>query len=598
MELTEQQKQELAEVELCIDRYFDMNVKRVMDGIKAKVNESEVKERSAYQRSAGGVVNMALADPISSMFMQEAYVQTTGEWCSKSSEDYYQLCHDRIHDDKTMQKDLSVLAEAWRTRMIQTIGREAYDEHSRQLGTDLAIAYVGYRMESRMIDHMVHQNVPHSSIQYVVQHGVKDSVFGFMTSSLKSSEMDEMLARKADEMYGPTLLEKGAGKVLGFGVDTISTGGFGSWSGVGKLAIAEAVVQGGETLLEAITAESPEKSIEAYISEGILDSKENVIAEIQERSRQMDVNDHSFSQELNESLGGRLYIMDEELSKRLNYYATMGLEVANRYKEMTYHEEPQEQVRIPYKVGYVPEPEPEEEVVVTEGNTPAATMELCSAEPQTPVIHDQEMKPIETETRAPAQSVSGWGGVLTSLGLNDMGSVGRNLGYVIAMLPDLMMGLFTGKTNALGLAKDNMLPLASILMGLFVKNPLLKIALIGMGGMNLLNKAGHEAIDRKHAEDVVAAGRSSVQYRRYEDQPLNSRIKNPEIHGHLLFATVDGIPQTIQLPRKTVEAYEAGVLPLNTLANAVLAKSDEMNQVAHNQYETAQEQTRIQRGIS
>ena len=182
--------------------------------------------------------------------------------------------------------------------------------------------------------------------------------------------------------------------------------------------------------------------------------------------------------------------------------------------------------------------------------------------------------------------------MLTTLGLNDMGSVGRNLGYVVAMLPDLMVGLFTGKSNGLKLMKDNMLPLASILMGLFVRNPLLKMTLVGLGGMNLLNKAGHEAIERKNVADGVSVPRevAAPQYRRYEDQPLNSRMRGPEIREGALFATVDGVPCTIRLPEKVLAAYEAGSLPLNTLANAVLAKSDAMNQVARENYDATQEE--------
>ena len=60
-----------------------------------------------------------------------------------------------------------------------------------------------------------------------------------------------------------------------------------------------------------------------------------------------------------------------------------------------------------------------------------------------------------------------------------------NLGYVMAMLPDVLLGIFTGKTESLHL-EDNMLPIASIVAGMFVRNPLLKMLLIGLGGMNLL----------------------------------------------------------------------------------------------------------------
>ena len=44
-------------------------------------------------------------------------------------------------------------------------------------------------------------------------------------------------------------------------------------------------------------------------------------------------------------------------------------------------------------------------------------------------------------------SVSGWGGIFDSLGLNGFGDVGKNLGYVLAMLPDMLVGMFTGKSR-------------------------------------------------------------------------------------------------------------------------------------------------------
>lgn len=61
------------------------------------------------------------------------------------------------------------------------------------------------------------------------------------------------------------------------------------------------------------------------------------------------------------------------------------------------------------------------------------------------------------------------------------------------MLPDMIIGMFTGKTPNLKL-QDNLMPLAAIVGGMFVKNPLLKLLLIGFGGANILNKAGHAAI--------------------------------------------------------------------------------------------------------
>ena len=178
--------------------------------------------------------------------------------------------------------------------------------------------------------------------------------------------------------------------------------------------------------------------------------------------------------------------------------------------------------------------------------------------------------------------------MLSSFGLNGMSDIGHNLGYVLAMLPDMILGAFTGKTKSLGL-KDNLMPLASIVAGMFVRNPILKMVLVGMGGLNLLNKAGHEAIDNHkgigQAQDA-SAGR--VNYKVYPDEPLNPRISQPQIKGNCLIAAIDKVPCTIALTDNVVDAFNQGALPLNTLANAVLAKHDQMRQLASENYEAQQ----------
>ena len=78
---------------------------------------------------------------------------------------------------------------------------------------------------------------------------------------------------------------------------------------------------------------------------------------------------------------------------------------------------------------------------------------------------------------------------------------------------------------------------------------------------------------------------------KYEDDPLNSRISGPVLQGHSLIATIDNIPCTIQLPSSVIDAYRSGALPLNTLANAVLAKSDQMQRMASQNYEQEQRET-------
>ena len=176
-------------------------------------------------------------------------------------------------------------------------------------------------------------------------------------------------------------------------------------------------------------------------------------------------------------------------------------------------------------------------------------------------------------------AVGGWGGLLDQFGLGDFGTVGKNLGYVIAMLPDLLIGMFTGKTRNLKI-DDNLLPIGSIVAGLFVKNPLLKMLLIGFGGANLLNKAGHEALDIRNGS------RQPVRlYREYNDEVLDSRIKQPEIRGNSLIATIDNVPSVITINDEVITAYERGMIPLNTLANAVLRRYDEQKTALEETYD-------------
>ena len=209
----------------------------------------------------------------------------------------------------------------------------------------------------------------------------------------------------------------------------------------------------------------------------------------------------------------------------------------------------------------------------------------------------QETKDSPTpQSEAPQQqnpektNSNGWTGLLTSFGLNGLGDITHNLGYVLAMLPDMLVGVFTGKTKNLKI-EDNMLPLASIVAGMFVKNPILKMVLMGTGGLNLLNKAGHEAIDIQRDKNMTYAHVGKSNYRIYPDEPLNERISNPQIKGNCLVANIDRVLCTIALPDTVVEAYNQGALPMNTLANAVLAKNDQMRQIAQQNYEQNRQQS-------
>ena len=189
-------------------------------------------------------------------------------------------------------------------------------------------------------------------------------------------------------------------------------------------------------------------------------------------------------------------------------------------------------------------------------------------------------------TMPPNNNLDMWGDLLDAYGLSNFGSVGKNFGQVLARLPEIMIGMFTGKLSNLKV-NDNLLPLASIMVGLFLPsrtNPFLKFLFLGLGGLNLLNKAGHSLLEG----DDSSKNTPIRTYKKYEDEPLNSRISKPFIKGGTLVADIDGTPLVLRLNDHSVEAYEKGLLPLNTLANAALRSWDERHEVVAKGYDYRQ----------
>ena len=199
-----------------------------------------------------------------------------------------------------------------------------------------------------------------------------------------------------------------------------------------------------------------------------------------------------------------------------------------------------------------------------------------------PIMPSQADYYKETPTEKPVQtplagrSVSGWEGVLDKHNSNSFSDVSSNLGYVIAMLPDMLINMFTGKNQNFRM-ENNILPIASIFAAMFVKNPLIKMLMVGLGGASLLKSAGTEVLSYGNPNDNKV-------YKKYLDEPLNSRLSEPAIKGSSLFVDIDNIPMVINISKEAAIAYRDGYLPLNTLANSVLVKYDQQKQTAETNY--------------
>ena len=457
------------------DKLFRTKVLPIMDKVMRDLRLKQSEEITIHTSSLPYIMAGA-AGPDGGMSAQAASLASlryTGKWNSKHTEDYIQMVKDELK-----KQHITVTPE----------------------------------IEKMMIEKMIKDEIPKSSIDYIMRKAATNTIF-YLPQALNKSPLENHITAQAEKRYNPSTLEKGTGYVLGAAADYMTMGGIGgSWSGAAKfvgvdLALNAAIDKVGATETDDVP----------------------------------------------------LIIAPEH---RAEYKVTQ----AKRNQEQ-------------------PKPKPKE-------NTP--TVERTTETQVQPVKEQKEVAQTQPEAQQeqPQQTnQNGWSGLLSSVGLNGISDIGHNLGYVLAMLPDMLVGIFTGKTKSLGL-KDNMLPLASIVAGMFVRNPILKMVLIGMGGLNLLNKAGHEALDNHKGVSYGQGGNANVRgnYKVYEDEALNARISQPQIKGNCLIATIDKVPCTIALPDRVVDAYNQGALPLNTLANAVLVKNDQMRQIAAENYAASEQQ--------
>ena len=567
-----------AELEYCLQSYFDGKLVPMMKQVQDTLANKQVDEKGRYQSSLAGI--FASVNPYADN--TDYVLKHTGKWNSKTTEDYLAMCNQKIWKDKVIVKDLATIAGEWRNAVVKEIGRSKYDALSKACGEDLAYAYIAQRMENLMIGKLVKDNTPKSTMDYILRKAAQDSIWGLQEELMKSPLTAEIEAR-GEKAYKPSKTEKFAGKATASVVDAVTMGGIGSWKSLATFVGSDMALGYALDTKKGNTEHRKEQAMELSISKGVFGQSGNAFAGFRSQAKKMNATDNGYLKSINSKLNNKIHIPQKAITRMAwtdNSYKFPFLQEQEKRNNPKYKDVPlivapgKEDAYLKDKVKNEAAKVAEAERIIKEKN---------EAEPLQEDAEQQQSE--ETQQEQPERDNSnGWDGLLKNFGLDGFCDIGNNLGYVIAMLPDILVGMFTGKTQSLGL-KDNMMPIAAVLAGMFVKNPLLKMTLIGMGGANLLNKAGHEALANKQEGNVaLGSNTNAVRYKSYPDEPLNPRITNPVLQGNCLVATIDKVPYTIQLPEHVVGAYQAGALPLNTLANSILAKSDQMRQIAGRSY--------------
>ncbi len=567
-----------AELEYCLQSYFDGKLVPKMKQVQDTLANKQVDEKGRYQSSLAGI--FASVNPYADN--TDYVLKHTGKWNSKTTEDYLAMCNQKIWKDKAIVKDLATIAGEWRNAVVKEIGRSKYDALSKACGEDLAYAYIAQRMENLMIGKLVKDNTPKSTMDYILRKAAQDSIWGMQEELMKSPLTAEIEAR-GEKAYKPSKTEKFAGKATASVVDAVTMGGIGSWKSLATFVGSDMALGYALDTKKGNTEHRKEQAMELSISKGVFGQSGNAFAGFRSQAKKVNATDNGYLKSINSKLNNKIHIPQKAITRMAwtdNSYKFPFLQEQEKRNNPKYKDVPlivapgKEDAYLKDKAKNEAAKVAEAERIIKEKNEAESLQEDA-----------EQQQSEDTQQEQPERDNSnGWDGLLKNFGLDGFSDIGNNLGYVIAMLPDILVGMLTGKTQSLGL-KDNMMPIAAVLAGMFVKNPLLKMTLIGMGGANLLNKAGHEALaNKQEGNAALCSNTNAVRYKSYPDEPLNPRITNPVLQGNCLVATIDKVPYTIQLPEHVVGAYQAGALPLNTLANSILAKSDQMRQVAGRSY--------------
>lgn len=520
---------------------FQKKVLPIMERVQKELRQKQVEEYARHSNSWQSILASA-AGPDGGMAASSAYNDTiyiTGEWNSKTVEDY-----------------------------IDMVKAELKKSHIQ----------VDSVLEKKMIDHLIKQQMPKSTADYILRKAAEGTLF-YIPQRVRTSPLQDHINKEGERLHNPSFIEDVTGDLLAWGSNAATTFGFGGFFGQlamdGAVMATDSMAPGQEERYrdeqrkiarqEVSTANKRVVSVPLWMLQQMgfssmdkaTDNQLKVALDWATKNAKVHRTTVEKAIEKGERVikfGGKAKSVSEATISAKQYEAfaaSIKREMGNR----------QERIRNP------PIAEAEEQPIRQE--VPADSEDKTSVQPT--------LDSNQPDNQQSSGDYSGWNNLLGSIGLEGIGDTVNHLGVTLAMLPEMLLGIFTGRTKSIGLNKSTMFPLAAIFSGSFIRNPLLKIPLMLWGGANLVNKMGQEAL--KEFRQADNSQQTGVQFKKYEDEPLNDRIKNPRIEGNVIVMDIDSIPRVITLPNATAAAYQSGALPLNTLVNAILAKSDMMNNV-------------------
>ena len=171
------------------EKLFRTKVLPIMDKVMADLRHKQLEEIGRHTSSLSFIMAGA-AGPDGGMSAQAASLDAlryTGKWNSKHTEDY-----------------------------INMVKAELKKQH----------VTVTPEIEKMMIDKMIKDEVPKSSIEYIMRKAATNTIF-YLPQAMSKSPLENHITEQAEKRYNPSALEKGTGYALGATADFLSMGGFG-----------------------------------------------------------------------------------------------------------------------------------------------------------------------------------------------------------------------------------------------------------------------------------------------------------------------------------------------------------------------------------
>lgn len=536
---------------------FLSTVVPIMDKVRDDLSRKQAAEYGRHASSFGAVMAGA-AGPDGGMAGMDAYNATIhyiGKWNSKTVDDYIDLV-------KLELKKKGITVDAV--------------------------------MEKRMIDHLIKQQMPKSTADYILRKAAQGSIF-YMPQRARTSSLQDHIDKEGERRYHPSLASEITGNILSWASNAASTGGFGGFWGQTVLDLA---VEGSSQL-------APGQQ-EKYLAEQKALAKKEVAAATKQKAAipKWMLTQMGFER-ISEASDKQLAIAANWAKSNADIYrkrvdaavkegnrtvkaSGKGTEIsvsdatirAMQYEAFVHAIKKEQSAR---KEASQVAATPKTDRIAKVDVSPAAQTDNAQQTTQAVNAAKSDNETIESAHPQSTGNYTGWSNLLDSLGLAGSGDTFRHLGLTLATLPDMLLGVFTGKTRSVGLNKSTMMPLAALIGGTFIKNPLLKIPLMLYGGANLVNKVGQEALADYRQEHGIMP--SAARYKQYPDEELNPRIGNPHVEGNVLIVDIDHVPRIVTMPPTLADAYQSGAIPLNTLANHILAKSEQMQQTINKEQE-------------